>query len=102
MDYLELLEMHVHLGWQPLKEALPERRFWFLSSKASADLYDVEFRESDVLVFGSEVAGLPPEVSEEVGDRGLRIPMEEPRARCLNLATSVAIALYEQLRQIRR
>jgi tRNA (cytidine/uridine-2'-O-)-methyltransferase len=102
MDYLELLDWHDHHSWEAAQQALAGRRFWFLTSKATQGLYTVRFQPSDVLVFGSEVAGLPPAITETIGNRGLRIPMAEPEARCLNLATSAAIALYELLRQTER
>jgi tRNA (cytidine/uridine-2'-O-)-methyltransferase len=99
MDYLELLDLHVHLGWEHARDALAPRRFWFLTSAGTTDLYTIRFQPTDVLVFGSEVEGLPPAVRDEINGRDVRIPMAQPAARCLNLATSVAICLYEVLRQ---
>lgn len=99
MDYLELLDLHVHLDWKAATEAVAGRRLWFLTSAGGTGLYDVQFQPSDVLVFGSEVEGLPDSIRSDYRGRDLRIPMAEPRARCLNLATSVGIALYEVLRQ---
>jgi tRNA (cytidine/uridine-2'-O-)-methyltransferase len=99
MDYLELLDWHVHVNWQATLDALSGRRLWFLTSAGRHDLYKVDFESSDALIFGSEVEGLPHEIRETMGDRDIKIPMAEPRARCLNLATSVAITVYEQLRQ---
>lgn len=99
MDYLELLDWHVHTGWREAEAALQPRRLWFLTSSGRTSLHDVAFHPGDALVFGSEVEGLAPAIRDTIGDRDIRIPMAEPRARCLNLATAVAIALYEQLRQ---
>ncbi len=99
MDYLELLELHVHLNWEACQNALPGRRFWFLSSHGKSNVYTTEFQLNDVLVFGSEEAGLPDEIWETIENRDLKLPMPEPKARCLNLATSAAIVLYEALRQ---
>jgi tRNA (cytidine/uridine-2'-O-)-methyltransferase len=60
---------------------------------------DWEFSSADCLVFGRETKGLPEELLRANWDRALTIPMLNPRIRSLNLATSVAIVLYEALRQ---
>ena len=62
--------------------------------------YDkVEYKENDILLFGSETAGLPDDVLEEVGsDCKLRVPMCAD-ARSLNLSNTVAIVSYEAWRQ---
>jgi tRNA (cytidine/uridine-2'-O-)-methyltransferase len=54
-----------------------------------------------VLVFGRETGGLPRELHERYRDRFVTMPILSPRVRSLNLATSVAIALYEVMRQRR-
>jgi tRNA (cytidine/uridine-2'-O-)-methyltransferase len=53
------------------------------------------------LVFGRESVGLPPEIRERYRDRLLKIPMLDPGVRSLNLSTSVAVVVYEALRQQR-
>lgn len=73
--------------------------FYFFSSKATKSYTDVDYTGQDHLVFGSETEGLPPIIRERWGDRFYRIPMK-PGARCLNLATSVGIVLYEAKRQV--
>lgn len=100
MDYLELLHWQVHKGWEECRAALAGRRFWFLTSSGTRNFYEVPFRLEDVLVLGSEEAGLPAEIRAEFSGNDLRIPMPEPKARCLNLATSAAVALFELLRQV--
>ena len=99
MDYLDLVQLTAHNRWAEF-DAAPGRR-WFLTSSGRRLLHQVEFRPGDALVFGSEEAGLPEAIMAEARDShaDIRIPMPEPRARCLNLATSVGIALYEMLRQ---
>ncbi|MCC6547513.1 tRNA (cytidine(34)-2'-O)-methyltransferase [Candidatus Sumerlaeota bacterium] len=99
MDYLELLDLQIHLGWKEFKSSAGPRPLWFLSSHATRSLYDADFRSDDMLIFGNESAGLPDHIRVEMADRALRIPMPESQARCLNLATSAAIALYEVLRK---
>lgn len=72
--------------------------FYFFSSKAKKIYSEVSFSPDDMLVFGSETKGLPQEMLEKWPDRCVTIPML-PEKRCLNLATSVGIALYEAWRQ---
>lgn len=99
MDYLTLLDLQVHASWEEFKATAGARQLWFLTSHATCSIYDADFRADDLLVFGSESAGLPEAVRSEIAGCGLRIPMPESRARCLNLATSAAIALYEVMRK---
>ncbi|HSX11090.1 MAG TPA: tRNA (cytidine(34)-2'-O)-methyltransferase [Chlamydiales bacterium] len=74
------------------------RSFFFFSSKSKRLYTDANYEASSLLIFGSETAGLPPKYGEKWGDRFFTIPMA-PEARCLNLANSAAIVLYEALRQ---
>lgn len=99
MDYLDLLTWTDFTDWDACREANSGRTLWYLSSKAERSLYDAQLACGDGLVFGSESAGLPEHVWRDAGGRALRIPMRQPAARCLNLASSVAVALYELLRQ---
>ena len=59
------------------------------------------YAEDDWLVFGKETAGLPANLIDAHPGRTIAIPMFHPKARSLNLATAVAIVLYEALRQVR-
>lgn len=72
--------------------------FYFFSSKAERLYTEVTYEPDSYLIFGSETAGLPPELFERWKDRFVKIPMLSG-ARCLNLATSVGIGVYEALRQ---
>ena len=100
MDYLELLHWEIHSDWQACKEHFAGRRFWFLTSWGRHSVFGTSFRADDVLVFGSESAGLPDSIRAEFEGNDLKLPMREPRARCLNLATSAAVTVYELLRQV--
>lgn len=72
--------------------------FFFFSSKAKKSYTEAPFREDSLLIFGSETSGLPEEFHQKWPDRFYTIPMI-PGARCLNLANSANIVLYEALRQ---
>lgn len=72
--------------------------FYFFSSKAKQTYTDVSYAPNSLLIFGSETTGLAPIFWEKWEDRFCTIPMMENR-RCLNLANSASIVLYEALRQ---
>ncbi|ADU50917.1 tRNA/rRNA methyltransferase (SpoU) [Thermaerobacter marianensis DSM 12885] len=98
MDYWNHVEWHVHDTWDELLAALPEARFCYLEPDGSQRYTDVTFRPGDALVFGSESRGLPPEFLRQRPGPTLRVPMR-PGLRSLNLASTVALVLYEAYRQ---
>lgn len=97
LDYWEHLEWEVVDDWRALQQSLPGANFWFFTKNASRSYLEVQFARQDVLVFGSETAGLPPSLLQ-TPERNLRIPTR-PQVRSLNLSNSVAIAVYEAVRQ---
>lgn len=71
-----------------------------MTSKATKGYTEVHYDPESLLVFGCETSGLPDWVHERWADRCLRIPMlPDPKARCLNLSSSVAVVVYEAFRQ---
>ena len=72
--------------------------FYFFSSKATKNHFEIQYDSDDLLIFGSETQGLDPKFFQKWPERFVKIPMIS-KARCLNLSNSVAIALYEALRQ---
>ena len=76
--------------------ALP--KVWYATTKAHKTHTEVSFSPNDYIVFGKESAGIPEEILVENEEHCIRIPMLE-EARSLNLSNSVAIILYEALRQ---
>jgi tRNA (cytidine/uridine-2'-O-)-methyltransferase len=74
-------------------------RYFFLTTKSGRAYYDVKFREGDFLIFGRETKGLPENLLAQNFDSCLTIPMQGTRS--LNLATAVAIVLFEAVRQQR-
>ncbi len=71
--------------------------FFFFSSKAPKSFRTAPYMPNSLLIFGSETSGLPPGYREKWPDRFYAIPML-PGSRCLNLATSAGIVLFEALR----
>ena len=93
--FVEAPDLH---DWPTLVARLAGHRLWFFSKSAESEYTDVGFERGDVLVFGSESQGLPDSLRAEPGSRWLRIPIR-PQVRSLNLSNSVAVVLYEALRQ---
>ena len=99
LDYWPEVSLHRHRDLKALNEALPDARFLYLTTKAERSYTDWRFEKGDCLVFGRETRGLPEDLLRANWERCLTIPMLNPNVRSLNLATSVAIVLYEALRQ---
>ena len=71
---------------------------WFATTKAHRSYTDVKFNDGDFIMFGKESAGIPEEILANDEEHCIRIPMKE-NERSLNLSNSVAVVLYEALRQ---
>jgi tRNA (cytidine/uridine-2'-O-)-methyltransferase len=99
LDYWEHLQWESIDEWATLRERLKNHRFWYFSKSARREYCDAALERGDVLVFGSETQGLPPSLLADAGEQALRIPMRPP-VRSLNLASAVAVAIYEAHRQI--
>ncbi len=100
LDYWQDVKLHVWKSFEDLQAmAKTTARFWFLSTKATASPWQATFLPGDYLVFGRETKGLPENLVTRAGDRALRIPMVPGSTRSLNLATAIAIVLYEAARQ---
>ena len=104
LDYWEHVDLHVWPNWQAFEAQLPSLgEPYFFSTKATRLLWDAPLGapENVVLIFGRETGGLPRELHERYRDRFVTMPMFSSHVRSLNLSTSVAVALYEVLRQRR-
>ncbi|WP_201618087.1 tRNA (cytidine(34)-2'-O)-methyltransferase [Psychrobacter urativorans] len=112
LDYHEYAHLQLHDDWAAAKQALGGEGceiITALTTKLSRPFYDYDFMtqpnninnhsKNVALIFGSETAGLPDNIREDIGvDNWLRLPML-PDSRSLNLSNSVAICLYEVWRQ---
>jgi tRNA (cytidine/uridine-2'-O-)-methyltransferase len=99
LDYWEHVRLHRHIDLERLYAALPGSRFLYVETGGETVYTDFRFQKNDCLIFGSETRGLPKAVLEAHRERCLSIPMPNENVRSLNLANSVAIVLYEALRQ---
>lgn len=98
LDYWELAEVHRWDTWEELRSVRPQGRVWLLSRWGNLPYHRVEYHPQDLLVFGGETRGLDDSWARAYPDALVRIPVR-PRGRSLNLANSVAVVLYESLRQ---
>lgn len=100
LDYWDKVFLHLYPTWAAYVEGTPGVRRWLFSARARESLWDVVFAPGDHLVFGAETTGLPTEVLEGGQGRPVAVPML-PERRSLNLSTTVGIAAYEAMRQLR-
>jgi len=98
LDYHELTHMTVHKNWEACVKALGARRMFALTTKATVNAFDVEFKDEDVFVFGPETAGLPEGLLRTIENQ-IRLPMR-PANRSLNLSNAVAVVVFEAWRQL--
>ena len=98
MDYWEHLDVTRYVNFEEFKEKHPGAKIWMATTKAKHSYTDVSFGPDDFIMFGKESAGIPEEILHENKENSIRIPMN-PSIRSLNLSNSVAIVLYEALRQ---
>ncbi len=97
MDYLDETYLTFYKSSDEFFAQKKGERIVLMTTKAKTNLTSFKFEKDDTLLFGRESAGVPETVHKKVTDR-IKIPMIEEK-RSLNLATSVAITLAENLRQ---
>ena len=98
LDYWKEVDVRLWSSFAELQAAhSPTARYFFLTTKTQRAYYDEAFRAGDFLVFGRETKGLPEPLLKAHPDQLLTIPMHGTRS--LNLATAVAIVLFEAVRQ---
>lgn len=98
MDYWDKLDVTRYIDYQDFKAQHPDAKVWMATTKAKRSYTDVSFGMNDFIMFGKESAGIPEEILVDNEENCIRIPMGED-IRSLNLSNSVAIVLYEALRQ---
>ena len=98
MDYWEHLNVTRYINYVEFLEKHPGAKIWYATTKARRAYTEVTFGEDDYIMFGKESAGIPEEILVDNEESCIRIPML-PEIRSLNLSNSVAIVLYEALRQ---
>lgn len=100
MDYWEQLDVTRYINFQEFREKHPGVKIWYATTKAKKLYTEAAFGPDDFIMFGKESAGIPEEILVENEETCIRIPMMS-EIRSLNLSNSVAVVLYEALRQNR-
>ncbi len=102
LDYWEHVDLRTWPSWAAFAEALPTLGTpWLFDEHASQRYWDAPLGAADdvVLIFGRENGGFPAVVREQLESHAVSIPMSSEHVRSLNLSTSVAIGVFEVLRQ---
>ena len=98
LDYWKDCQIFYHDSFAELQRSYPEGESWYFSTKAQQTHTEPNYGKDVFLVFGKETKGLPEQLIHDNYDHAVRIPMIAD-TRSLNLSNSVAIAVYEVLRQ---
>lgn len=101
LDYWPYVTIEIHESFDEFLEKYKGRRMWLSTTKGQQRYTDVKYQDEDMLLFGKETAGLPRPFIAAHQEQAIRIPMSEgTRLRSFNLSNSVAIVLFEALRQL--
>ncbi len=98
MDYWKDLDVTTYVNFQDFLDKNPGAKIYMASTKALNRYDEVSYEDDCYIMFGKESGGIPEEILVEHKETSIRIPMN-PEIRSLNLSNSVAIVLYEALRQ---
>ncbi|HIF54561.1 MAG: tRNA (uridine(34)/cytosine(34)/5-carboxymethylaminomethyluridine(34)-2'-O)-methyltransferase TrmL [Methylococcales bacterium] len=99
LDYKDLANITQHANYQAFLNAVPGQRVLAITTKGTQRYDQIDYRAGDVLLFGSETAGLPAELQQTIpAEQQLRIPMQANN-RSMNLSNTVALVSYEAWRQ---
>lgn len=102
LDYWPHVRMKLYPDFETANMDVKPARLVYFSVHAARMYYDFSFRAGDCLVFGPETRGLPKELLDSYPGDVVNVPIDRVRVRSLNLSTTVGIALFEALRQLRQ
>ena len=101
MDYWQQVTWHRWPNWAAFEQSLqPGARLWLVESNGPQMYTEARYSSGDYLVFGRETAGIPQPLLDRYRERWIGIPMLNSESRSINLSNSVAIVLFEALRQL--
>lgn len=102
LDYWKDVDLVVWESWEEFHQQVEDKsRMFLMTTKTDKAHWDAEFKEGDYFLFGRETRGLDEALIEQYKEQAITLPMVEGSTRSLNLATAVAIVLYEGMRQVR-
>ena len=98
LDYWDSVQISKYDNLDDLIKENPNSTFYYLTTKTKNKYTDIQFKDNDFLVFGPETRGIPETILNANKETSITIPMNEGQ-RSLNLSNSVAIVVYEAIRQ---
>ncbi len=98
LDYWDKLVLYRYSSFEDFREKNPDARIYMATTKARKTYADVQYEKDSFIMFGKESAGIPEDILINYQETSVRIPMQDD-IRSLNLSNSVAVILYEALRQ---
>ena len=98
MDYWDKLDVTTYVSYEDFLEKNPGAKIYMATTKSKQTYTDVHYEEDCYIMFGKESAGIPESILQKYPETSIRIPMIGD-TRSLNLSNSVAVVLYEALRQ---
>ena len=98
LDYWDKLSYQVHDNFAQVEKLYTHRQFFVATTKGKNYYHKIDYPSDSVLVFGKETEGLPDWIIDKYYENSIRIPMSK-EFRSLNLSNSVAVTLYEAIRQ---
>ena len=98
LDYWSSVDLKRYDNLDELKAEYPDSNFYYLTTKSKKLYTDYNFQNNDFFVFGPETRGIPEDILHANSEFAITIPMEQGQ-RSLNLSNSVAIVVYEAIRQ---
>ena len=100
LDYWEYLQLEVHESLENFLEKYGTKKLYLATTHGNVCYSEIHYEPNSFILFGKETAGLPKQFIAEHQDTAIRVPMgNNPDLRSLNLSNSVAVVLYEALRQ---
>lgn len=98
LDYWHLLDIYIYENFEDFEEKNPDGPRYLATTKGGRTYTDITYEPGGYLLFGKETKGLSPEILARYSETNFRLPMRA-EARSLNLSNSVAVVVYEALRQ---
>lgn len=100
LDYWDLLDIHIYENFEEFEQQNPVGIRYLATTKGSITYSDIQYEPGGYLLFGKETKGLSPEILTRYPETHIRLPMRV-EARSLNLSNTVAVMVYEALRQLK-
>lgn len=94
LDYWAETDVRIYENWEEFIARCSPKNIWIFTTKSDNDYSKVIYNENDYLVFGCETKGLSEFFHKSFEKQKVKIPIDNPNIRSINLATAVAIALY--------